>query len=151
MCVQQRRSPRRHDGRLNRRRTAVDGGREPQPVARLRLFGSAAIIFSTLFTFSLLPALLALLKPHIRWKGDSTVASADARDVGAALADRRRSPRRVAVCALLIAACAAFATTRLRVDDSWIRTCQLIATSCKATGSSTKRWGTTAPRTDGGR
>src|SRR6185369_17359375 len=33
----------------------------------------------------------------------------------------RVSPRRVAVCALLVAACAAVATTRLRVDDSWIR------------------------------
>src|SRR6185369_16718920 len=33
----------------------------------------------------------------------------------------RVSPRRVAICALIIAACAALATTRLRVDDSWIR------------------------------
>ena len=40
------------------------------PLRVFGLFGSAAIIFSTLFTFSLLPALLALLKPHIRWKGD---------------------------------------------------------------------------------
>jgi predicted RND superfamily exporter protein len=31
------------------------------------------------------------------------------------------SPRRVAICALVIAACAGFATLYLRVDDSWIR------------------------------
>ncbi|HZN09081.1 MAG TPA: MMPL family transporter, partial [Pyrinomonadaceae bacterium] len=31
------------------------------------------------------------------------------------------SPRRVAVCAVLVAVCAALAITRLRVDDSWIR------------------------------
>ncbi|HEU0253520.1 MAG TPA: MMPL family transporter, partial [Pyrinomonadaceae bacterium] len=44
------------------------------PLRVFGLFGSAAIIFSTLFTFSLLPALLALTKPHIRLKDDPTVA-----------------------------------------------------------------------------
>jgi predicted RND superfamily exporter protein len=33
----------------------------------------------------------------------------------------RASPRRVAVCAILVAVCAVVAITRLRVDDSWIR------------------------------
>lgn len=92
------------------------------PLRVFGLFGSAAIIFSTLFTFTLLPAMLAILKPRVRAKGDST------RGVGGrpAMSAWRwltglASPLRVAVCALLVAACALFATTRLRVDDSWIR------------------------------
>jgi predicted RND superfamily exporter protein len=92
------------------------------PLRVFGLFGSAAIVFSTLFTFSLLPALLALLKPHIRWKGDPTIALGGRPATSALrLLTGRVSPRRVAVCALVIAACAVVATTRLRVDDSWIR------------------------------
>lgn len=92
------------------------------PLRVFGLFGSAAIIFSTLFTFTLLPALLALLKPHLRWKGDPTLALGG-RPATSALRFLigGPSPRRVAVCALLIAACAGLAITRLRVDDSWIR------------------------------
>jgi len=92
------------------------------PLRVFGLFGSAAIVFSTLFTFSLLPALLALVKPHIRWKGNRAVALGGRPATSALhLLTGRASPRRVAVCALLVAVCAAFATTRLRVDDSWIR------------------------------
>jgi len=92
------------------------------PLRVFGLFGSAAIIFSTLFTFSLLPALLALMKPHIRWKGDTAVALGG-RPATSALhfLTGRASPRRVAVCALLVAVCATLTITRLRVDDSWIR------------------------------
>jgi uncharacterized protein len=91
------------------------------PLRIFGMFGSAAILFSTLFTFSLLPALLALLKPHVRWKGDATMALGGRPATSALHLLSGTSPRRVAVCALLLAACAAFATTRLRVDDSWIR------------------------------
>ena len=92
------------------------------PLRVFGLFGSAAIIFSTLFTFSLLPAMLALLKPRIRQRTDTSVALGG-RPAAAALRllTCQASPRRVAVCALAVAACAALATTRLRVDDSWIR------------------------------
>jgi uncharacterized protein len=92
------------------------------PLRVFGLFGSAAIIFSTLFTFSLLPALLALLKPRIRQKEDA-VATLGGRPAASALRllTGQASPRRVAVCAVLVAVCAALATTRLRVDDSWIR------------------------------
>jgi predicted RND superfamily exporter protein len=89
------------------------------PLRVFGLFGSAAIIFSTLFTFTLLPALLALLKPQIHWKGDL-----GGRPATSALRFLTGwgSPRRVAVCAILVAACAVVATImRLRVDDSWIR------------------------------
>jgi predicted RND superfamily exporter protein len=96
------------------------------PLRVFGLFGSAAIIFSTLFTFSLLPALLALFKPHIRWKGDPDrfALALGGRPAASALRllTRKAKPRRVAVCALLVAVCAVLATTtRLRVDDSWIR------------------------------
>ena len=92
------------------------------PLRVFGLFGSAAIIFSTLFTFTLLPALLALLKPRIRLKDDPTVALGGRPATSALrLLTGLASPRRVAVCAVLIAACAGLATTRLRVDDSWIR------------------------------
>lgn len=92
------------------------------PLRVFGLFGSAAIIFSTLFTFSLLPALLVLVKPRIRWKGDPTIALGG-RPATSALRFLTgwASPWRVTACALLVAACAALTLTRLRVDDSWIR------------------------------
>jgi predicted RND superfamily exporter protein len=92
------------------------------PLRVFGIFGSAAIIFSTLFTFTLLPALLAILKPKVRWKDDSATAVGGRPATSALrLLTGHASPRRVAVCALLVAACAVFALTRLRVDDSWIR------------------------------
>ena len=91
------------------------------PLRVFGLFGSAAIVFSTLFTFSLLPALLALLKPCIRSKGDATVTLGGRPALSALHLLTGASPRRVVICALLVAGCAALTTTRLRVDDSWIR------------------------------
>jgi uncharacterized protein len=92
------------------------------PLRVFGVFGSVAIIFSTLFTFTLLPALLAIIKPRIRWKDNSTVAFGGRPATSALrLLIGGASPRRVAVCALVVAACAGFAITRLRVDDSWIR------------------------------
>ena len=90
------------------------------PLRVFGLFGSAAIIFSTLFTFTLLPAMLALMKPHVRWKGDPTLGGRPATSALRFLTGLA-SPRRVAVCALLVAVCAGLVITRLRVDDSWIR------------------------------
>ena len=92
------------------------------PLRVFGLFGSAAIAFSTLFTFSLLPALLALVKPRVCSKGDTMVALGGRPTMSALrLLTTHVSPRRVAVCALLVAACAGLVITRLRVDDSWIR------------------------------
>jgi predicted RND superfamily exporter protein len=92
------------------------------PLRVFGLFGSAAIIFSTLFTFSLLPALLVIVKPHVRRKSDTTTVIGG-RPAASALRwlTGWASPRAVAVCALVVVACAVFAITRLRVDDSWIR------------------------------
>jgi len=93
------------------------------PLRVFGLFGSAAIVFSTLFTFSLLPALLAIMKPKVRWTGDSTV-TLGGRPAASALGFLTgwATPRRVACCALVLAAGAGVTTIRrLRVDDSWIR------------------------------
>ena len=93
------------------------------PLRVFGIFGSAAIVFSTLFTFSLLPALLAIMKPKVHWKGDSVV-TLGGRPVASALRFMTTwdTPRRVAFCALVIAVSAIVAITmRLRVDDSWIR------------------------------
>lgn len=89
------------------------------PLRVFGLFGSAAILFSTLFTFTLLPALLALLKPNVRVRGNAI----GGRPAASALRFLTgwATPRRVAAGALLVAVCAALVTTRLRVDDSWIR------------------------------
>ena len=90
------------------------------PLRVFGMFGSAAIVFSTLFTFSLLPALLALLKPKVQSKGEYIGGRPAASAMR--LLTGWTSPRRVAVCALLVGACAVVATSmRLRVDDSWIR------------------------------
>ncbi len=94
------------------------------PLRVFGLFGSAAIVFSTLFTFTLVPAMLALMKPHVRYKGEPqgepTLGGRPAVSVLRFLTGRA-SPRRVAVCALLVAVCAGLVLTRLSVDDSWIR------------------------------
>ncbi len=94
------------------------------PLRVFGLFGSAAIVFSTLFTFTLVPAMLTLMKPNVRCKGESqkepTLGGRPALSALRFLTGRA-SPRRVAICALLVAACAGLVLTRLRVDDSWIR------------------------------
>jgi len=92
------------------------------PLRVFGMFGAAAIVFSTLFTFSLLPAMLTLLKPRIPVTTEATVALGGRPAAGALrFLTGIASPLRVAVCALVIAACAGLAITRLRVDDSWIR------------------------------
>lgn len=90
------------------------------PLRVFGIFGSAAIVFSTLFTFSLLPAMLALMKPRVQWKGEPNPGGRPATSALRFLTGWA-SPRRVAVCALIVAVCAGLVLTRLRVDDSWIR------------------------------
>ena len=91
------------------------------PLRVFGVFGSIAIIFSSLFTFTLIPALLALLKPKINWKESTTMLGGRPAASALSFLTGRVRPWRVVACALLVAACAAFATTHLRVDDSWIR------------------------------
>ena len=90
------------------------------PLRVFGVFGSAAILFSTLFTFTLLPALLVILRPRaLRAEKHAALGGRASRAAVGLLTTA--SPRRVAACALVVAACAALAATRLRVDDSWIK------------------------------
>lgn len=92
------------------------------PLRVFGIFGSVAILFSTLFTFSLLPALLVLFKPRVPVKaaagkaGNNEKASPRLRS----LTEHMR-PWRVAALALMVAVCAVLLASRLRVDDAWIK------------------------------
>lgn len=90
------------------------------PLRVFGVFGSAAILFSTLFTFTLLPALLVLVRPRVRRRDESAAPGGRAARAAVDLLTTA-SPRRTAAGALVVAACAALAATQLRVDDSWIR------------------------------
>jgi predicted RND superfamily exporter protein len=92
------------------------------PLRVFGLFGSAAILFSTLFTFTLLPALLVLLKPRVRaGAGWRAVHGGRALNGAVRWLTERVGPRWVLACALVVAVCAGLAAARLRVDDSWVR------------------------------
>lgn len=93
-----------------------------EPLRVFGIFGAIAIGFSSLFTLTLVPALLVLLKPG---------ASSGVYDGGGAKWAGRMSslyrllnaagPRFILPLSLLLALGAALLTTRLRVDDSWVR------------------------------
>lgn len=91
-----------------------------EPLRIFGVFGALAIVFSTLFTFSLVPALVILLNPistqgDVRGKSDKTLLSS--------LLTRfvTIGPRRILVLLALTTVTALFLSTRLRVDDSWIK------------------------------
>ena len=92
-----------------------------QPLRIFGVFGALAILFSTLFTFSLVPALLILMNPRVPQK----VRPSGKRRAGVLASVfsglLRAGPRRVLASMLLITICALLLTSRLRVDDSWIR------------------------------
>lgn len=93
-----------------------------EPLRVFGIFGATAIVFSSLFTFTLVPALLMLLRPR-----PSAVAAGD----DGSKWERQMSalyrllsaggPRYVLLTALLVVACAGLLMKRLRVDDSWVR------------------------------
>jgi predicted RND superfamily exporter protein len=91
-----------------------------EPLRVFGLFGALSILFSTLFTFSMVPALLSIAGPRgpRGLRGEAT----EGRDA-AAFAWRKFSaagPRRVLAAGLVLAACAALLAARLRVEDSWV-------------------------------
>ena len=92
-----------------------------QPLQIFGVFGAVAILFSTLFTFSFVPALLILMNPSapqkIRPSGNRSEEILASIFRGLV----RVGPRRVLACILLVTICALLLTTRLRVDDSWIK------------------------------
>jgi predicted RND superfamily exporter protein len=91
---------------------------EPQRV--FGAFGALAVVFSTLLTFTLVPALLVAF--DVRAPRAARPRRLGAKAAAAALAlVRRGGPRRlVAAAALGLLAAAGFAT-RLSIDDTWVR------------------------------
>jgi predicted RND superfamily exporter protein len=93
-----------------------------EPLRVFGLCGAMTIVFSTLFTFTLVPALLVILKPrpHPTKKHTHARSARLIVAVFSAITVRRRR-RRVLALAFVVALCAAALMTRLRVDDSWIK------------------------------
>ena len=85
------------------------------------LFGGLAVLFSTVLTFTLVPALLVLLRPRVRPAGMTAPRFAEAWMEGLLAWTRRVGPRRLlAVAAAVSAAALALTVLRLRIEDNWI-------------------------------
>jgi predicted RND superfamily exporter protein len=92
-----------------------------EPLRVFGLFGALAILFSTLFTFSLVPALLVLINPGVPRKEN---ASEERREGGWSSLFHTLiavGTRPILAVAIVMAVCAILLATRLRVDDSWIK------------------------------
>ena len=92
-----------------------------EPLWVFGIFGSLAILFSGLFTFSLVPALLVLVEANVpRVSGPARLGG---KGDGAPLfrALMTIGPRRILAVAAVVAAGAAVLSAGVRVDDSWIR------------------------------
>ncbi len=87
------------------------------------IFGTLAILSSTLFTFTLVPALLVLVRPHLSLPRNSIAERKPGTGIGSFLFQTIlvAGPRRLLVLAFVVTAVAVFMTTKLRVDDSWIK------------------------------
>ncbi|HYG81395.1 MAG TPA: MMPL family transporter [Pyrinomonadaceae bacterium] len=92
-----------------------------EPLRVFGIFGALAILFSALFTFSLVPALLVLVNPSARRKEN---AAEERREGGLSSLFYTliaAGPRTLLAVTVVVAVCAILLTTRLRVDDSWIK------------------------------
>lgn len=91
-----------------------------EPLKVFGVFGTLAIAFSTLLTFSLVPALLVLVGPRAFSSGraSSHQTSRLASCFGWLTLVRSRW---TLVIAVVLTAVAGLLTTRLRIDDSWIK------------------------------
>lgn len=92
---------------------------EPQRV--FGLFGAASVVFSTLLTFTLVPAILALANPKVpkSWREGPVFGERATRAILAAI--RAVGPRRVVIVTAIFALGSLFALSRLRVEDNWVR------------------------------
>lgn len=90
-----------------------------EPLRVFGIYGALAILFSTLFTMTLIPALLVTFRPrlvlshkhHQSWDGPVR------RLFGGLIAS---GPRHILALLLIVAGSSALLVTRLDVDDSWI-------------------------------
>ncbi|HEU4389415.1 MAG TPA: MMPL family transporter, partial [Blastocatellia bacterium] len=91
-----------------------------QPLRVFGVFGAVSIVFSSLFTFTLVPALLVVIKPrvNVRRRRQTQRRRAMLSLVHAVGAVR---PARLLLLILAVAAGAALLGARVNVDDSWIK------------------------------
>jgi predicted RND superfamily exporter protein len=84
------------------------------------VYGAVAILFSTLCTFTLIPALIVVMRPRValRESQDNSRDAPALKLLGGLIA---AGPRNVLLVALIAASGAALLLTRLRVDDSWVK------------------------------
>lgn len=91
-----------------------------EPLIVFGIFGAVAIVISTLFTFSLVPAMLVLLNPRFRRRENPPKASGD-RWFSKFYRSLEAGPYRILAAAIVLAGSALVLSSRVRVDDSWIR------------------------------
>lgn len=92
---------------------------EPQRV--FGLYGALSILFSTLFTFTFVPALLALLRPSVAGRDEAAASALEPRFRKLLATLQRVGPRPFLAALLLLVGLAAWAATRLRIEDDWVR------------------------------
>jgi uncharacterized protein len=92
---------------------------EPQRV--FGLFGGLSVLFSTLLTFTLVPALLVLLRPRVRPAAMTAPRFAETWMQRLPAGLRKVGPRRLlALAAAVTVAALALTVWRLRIEDNWI-------------------------------
>ena len=92
-----------------------------EPLIIFGIFGSLAIVLSTLLTFTLVPALLVLLGHRVFRPQRSALHEKQADTAAMYHPVLAVGPRRIIVAAVAIAILATLLTTKLTIDDSWIR------------------------------
>lgn len=90
-----------------------------EPLRVFGVYGATAILFSTLFTFTLIPALLVVLHPKLILNEDRP-NSWDGPVLKLYHALIAAGPGHALIIILVITVSSALLATRLRVDDSWI-------------------------------
>lgn len=92
---------------------------EPQRV--FGFYGGLSVLFSTLLTFTLVPALLVLLRPRVRPAEVSAPRFTEVWMLRLVGLIRAAGPRRVIAAAAAVTVAALVVTTlRLRIEDNWI-------------------------------
>lgn len=92
---------------------------EPQRV--FGLFGAASVAFSTLFTFTLVPAILVLADPELpsSWRRGPVFGERATRMILASI--RAVGPGRIVLATAIFVLGSLLALSRLRVEDNWVR------------------------------
>jgi predicted RND superfamily exporter protein len=92
-----------------------------EPLRVFGIFGAVSILFSSLFTFTLVPALIALLGSGMARRHSGRGVNNGRRMLRALELMSAAGPRRILLVAVMAACSAVLLATRLRVDDSWVK------------------------------